>query len=42
HYLDLGPQFSSLSLFTKRTLRKSQKASELGTFKTLPDIDKAG
>lgn len=42
HYLDLGPQFSSLSLFTKRTLRKSQKASELGTFKTLPDINKAG
>ncbi|MCB0759934.1 MAG: Rne/Rng family ribonuclease [Flavobacteriales bacterium] len=42
HYLDLGPQFSSLGLYTKRTMRKSQKEAGLADFRTLPDIDKNG
>ncbi|NNE55474.1 MAG: Rne/Rng family ribonuclease [Flavobacteriales bacterium] len=42
HYLDLGPQFSSLSLYAKRTLQKKQRGSDLSRFKCLPDIDKGG
>ncbi|MEZ4938920.1 MAG: Rne/Rng family ribonuclease [Crocinitomicaceae bacterium] len=42
HYLDLGPQFSSLNEFTKNTLNKKQKSSKLSYFKLSPDIDKNG
>ena len=42
HYLDLGPQFSSLNDFTKNTLSKKQKSSKLGYFKLREDIDKNG
>lgn len=42
HYLDLGPQFSSLGLYTKRVLTKKQRVASLGDFRTLPDIDKGG
>lgn len=42
HYLDLGPQFSSMNLYTKRVLKKSQSTSSLADFRTLKDIDKKG
>jgi ribonuclease G len=42
HYLDLGPQFASLSLFVKRTVKRSQKEAELNNFRNLPDINKNG
>ncbi|MFZ5554350.1 MAG: Rne/Rng family ribonuclease [Bacteroidota bacterium] len=42
HYLDLGPQFSSLSKFTKRTLTRKQQNSSLDGFETEPDIKKEG
>ncbi len=42
HYLDLGPQFSSLYLYTRRVLQNKQKSSDLTDFKCLPDIDKGG
>ena len=42
HYLDLGPQFSSSSLFSKRTFQKKQKQSSLANFRMLPDINKGG
>ncbi len=42
HYLDLGPQFSSLSKFTKRTLTNKQTTSHLDQFEMERDIDKEG
>jgi len=42
HYLDLGPQFSSLSKFTKKTIQGKLHPSMLSGFKTLEDIDKDG
>jgi ribonuclease G len=42
HYLDLGPQFSSLSKYVKDTLQKRQKNSDITGFKALPDINKGG
>jgi ribonuclease G len=42
HYLDLGPQFSSLKKFTKGVQGGKQNAADLSNFKTLPDINKHG
>lgn len=42
HYLDLGPQFASMKMYTKRVLTGKQSAPELDDFKKLPDINKGG
>ncbi len=42
HYLDLGPQVSSLNKFTKFALTRKNTSSKLAKFKLEPDIDKAG
>lgn len=42
HYLDLGPQFSSLNTFTKSALARKNTSSKLEKFKLKPDIDKHG
>jgi ribonuclease G len=42
HYLDLGPQFSSFNIFTKRVLGAKQSGHLLDQFKLEPDIEKAG
>lgn len=42
HYLDLGPQFSSLNKFTKNTLKGKQNVADLLYFKPEKDIDKDG
>lgn len=42
HYLDLGPQFSSLNKFTKDTLRGKQNVADLLYFKGEKDIPKDG
>lgn len=42
HYLDLGPQFASLSKFTKLVLSKKNISGELGKFRNEPDINKFG
>lgn len=42
HYLDLGPQFSSLKKFTDRTLKGKQTVPNLLYFNLEPDIDKRG
>jgi ribonuclease G len=42
HYLDLGPQISSLNKFTKFALSGKSPSSELGRFKNEPDINKLG
>lgn len=42
HYLDLGPQFSSLNKFTKETLHKKQNVADLQYFKIEKDIPKDG
>jgi ribonuclease G len=42
HYLDLGPQISSLSKFLKAALIKKGKTPLLQKFKNDPDIDKNG
>lgn len=42
HYLDLGPQFASMKLYTKRVLGGKQTSSSLKDFRKLPDIDKGG
>lgn len=42
HYLDLGPQFSSLNGFVRNTLNQKQQTSLLDNFKMLPDINKHG
>ncbi len=42
HYLDLGPQFSSLNKFTKETLHGKQNVADLLYFKSEKDIPKEG
>lgn len=42
HYLDLGPQFSSLQKFVKFNHSAQVPRADLSTFKREPDIDKAG
>jgi ribonuclease G len=42
HYLDLGPQVSSLNKFTKYALTRKNTSAKLAKFKLEPDIDKAG
>lgn len=42
HYFDLGPQFSSLSKYTKRTLTKKQVTAHLDQFEMDRDIEKEG
>lgn len=42
HYFDLGPQFSSLSKFTKRTLTRKQSTHHLDQFEMEKDIEKEG
>jgi ribonuclease G len=42
HYLDLGPQFSSLNKFTKDTLHGKQNVADLLYFKSEKDIPKEG
>lgn len=42
HYLDLGPQVSSLNKFTKFALIGKHPSYELGKFKNEPDINKLG
>ena len=42
HYLDLGPQFSSLNKFTKDTLHGRQNVADLLYFKSEKDIAKDG
>lgn len=42
HYLDLGPQFSSQRLYSKRVMAKQQKSPKLDDFRMKPDIDKNG
>ena len=42
HYLDLGPQFSSVNLFTKNVLQDKQQQADLKGFPVQPDIDKNG
>lgn len=42
HYLDLGPQFRSLSKFTKLVTNNRKPTIKLQKFKNEPDIDKLG
>ena len=42
HYLDLGPQYSSLNKFTRETLRGKQNVADLQYFKLENDITKDG
>lgn len=42
HYLDLGPQFASLSKYLKKIQDGKQESSRLATFKIEPDIEKEG
>jgi ribonuclease G len=42
HYLDLGPQFSSLQKFTKLVRSKKMNGAKLDKFNPEPDIDKHG
>ena len=42
HYLDLGPQFSSLKKYTEKTLKGKQTVPNLLYFGLEPDIDKQG
>jgi ribonuclease G len=42
HYLDLGPQFSSLQKFTKLVRSKKMNGAKLDKFVSEPDIDKHG
>ena len=42
HYLDLGPQFSSLQKFTKLVRTKKMNGGKLDRFNPEPDIDKHG
>ncbi|MBT1701090.1 Rne/Rng family ribonuclease [Fulvivirgaceae bacterium PWU4] len=42
HYLDLGPQFSSLQKFTKLVRGKKMNGGRLDKFNLEPDIDKHG
>jgi ribonuclease G len=42
HYLDLGPQFSTLSKYLNTAISKKGKLIPLNNFKKLPDINKEG
>lgn len=42
HYLDLGPNFSSLLKFAKESLSKKGKSPKMDSFKLLPEINKLG
>lgn len=42
HYLDLGPQFSSLNKYTTEVRSKKHHTSKLDNFKFEPDINKGG
>ena len=42
HYLDLGPQVSSLNKFTKFALTGKHPSYDLGKFRNEPDINKLG
>jgi len=42
HYLDLGPQFSSLNKYLGQVLSKKGKPMPISKFKRLPDINKHG
>ena len=42
HYLDLGPQFSSLKKFTHGVVSRKNASGNLSGFKRLPDINKLG
>ena len=42
HYLDLGPQFSSLNIYTRKTIANEQKTADLMEFGLQPDIPKDG
>lgn len=42
HYLDLGPNFNSLSKFTKDTIAKRNNTHKLNGFQLEPEIDKLG
>lgn len=42
HYLDLGPQVSSLNKFTKFALTGKHPSNDLGKFRNEPDINKLG
>lgn len=42
HYLDLGPQFSSLASFTSKVIQGKFKDPFLGNFQQEQDIDKGG
>ncbi|PID92738.1 MAG: ribonuclease E/G [Bacteroidetes bacterium] len=42
HYLDLGPQFSSLNKYLSQAVSKKGKVAPLSKFKRLPDINKHG
>ena len=42
HYLDLGPQFSSLNKYLGQVLAKKGRAMPISKFKRLPDINKHG
>lgn len=42
HYLDLGPQFASLSKYLRKVQDGKQDSSRLSTFTIEPDIDKEG
>ena len=42
HYLDLGPNFSSLNKFTKDVIAKRWQGNKLNGFQLEPEIDKLG
>lgn len=42
HYLDLGPQFNSLNIFTRRTISGEQRSADLLSFPLQQDILKDG
>jgi ribonuclease G len=42
HYLDMGPQFSTLNKFTKIVSSKKNRISSLSKIHSLPDINKEG
>lgn len=42
HYLDLGPQFNSLNIFTRRTISGEQRSADLMSFPLQQDILKDG
>jgi ribonuclease G len=42
HYLDLGPQFSSLNKYLAQVISKKGRPMSISKFKRLPDINKHG